>query len=323
MELDQRELIKLAYELILGRKPATEAVVDNLFREPFSLSQLSSDLLSHPELRRIFEIRKIFEFIYSNEAEEKVYRKHFDQTLQLPTEQERHIIELIAKFGDPYTLHHRHRFADQLRALVKVRSGILPDVTPLRVLDVGVMAISGMYGKIADGLELHTCDHPAREAQQAAISSTRKFYPVNLETEPLASKFPEIKGKFHLIFFCEVLEHIRVTPTEILLDLKELLAPNGLIYMSTPNGMRPGVFLDYFQGRSPVVHYSRQFKRQHDEGFVHVREHTIKELIEGLAAAGLKVRARAIKEYFQPESLWHTSFVSAGSVISVLAERAS
>jgi Methyltransferase domain len=169
---------------------------------------------------------------------------------------------------------------------------------------------------------LHTCDHPAREAEHMAFSPETKFYPVNLETEQLPVKFPELKGKFNLIFFCEVLEHLRVTPTEILTDLKELLSPNGLIYISTPNGMRPGVFLSYFQGRSPVVQYSRQFKRRHDEGFVHVREHTIRELIEGLNAAGLKVRARAFKEYFQPEALWHTRFVSAGSIISVLAERA-
>ncbi len=137
----------------------------------------------------------------------------------------------------------------------------------------------------------------------------------------LSTKYPDLRGTIHLIIFCEVLEHLKVTPFEILQDFRELLAPNGLIYLSTPNGMRAGVFLDYFQGRSPVVKYARKFKHRHDEGYVHVREHTVKELLEAINDAGLAVKVRAIKEYFQPEALFHTRFVSAGSIVSILLER--
>jgi hypothetical protein len=57
-------------------------------------------------------------------------------------------------------------------------------------------------------------------------------YPPHLETEIIGTKFPDARSKFHAIMFCEVLEHLKVAPKEILADLKQLLAPGGMIYLT-------------------------------------------------------------------------------------------
>src|ERR1019366_7324430 len=113
-------------------------------------------------------------------------------------------------------------------------------------------SVSAMYADGIEGLRLYTTDHPRRSGENANFGS-RDFYPADLETEELSVRYPELIGKFHVIIFCEVLEHLKLSPNEILRDFKRLLAPGGMIYLTTPNGMASGVFLGYFEGRSPVV----------------------------------------------------------------------
>ena len=81
-----------------------------------------------------------------------------------------------------------------------------------------------------------------------------------------------------------------------------------------------GAFLAYFEGLSPVIKYSRANRASHLENYIHVREHTMKEMVAEFAAAGLRIRYRAIKEYFEPDSLWPTAFVGAGSLLCYIAE---
>jgi len=155
-----------------------------------------------------------------------------------------------------------------------------------------------------------------------AAFGSPNFYPADLETEELSIKYPELIGKFQIIFFCEVLEHLKLAPNEILRDFKRLLAPGGTIYLTTPNGMSAGVFLAYFEAKSPVVQYSRSNRAAHLDNFVHVREHTMRELVSEFENAGLRIRHRAIKEYFDPNSLWATAFIGARSLLTYIAESA-
>jgi SAM-dependent methyltransferase len=181
------------------------------------------------------------------------------------------------------------------------------------------MSVSGMYADGIEGVRLHTTDHPRRGGENASFGS-RDFYPADLETEELGVRYPELIGKFHVIIFCEVLEHLKVAPSEILRDFKRLLAPGGMIYLTTPNGMGYGVFLAYFEGRSPVTRYSRADSASHLENSVHVREHTMNELVSEFETAGLRIRYRAIKEYYHPDALWTTAFIGAGSLLCYIAE---
>jgi len=283
---------------------------------------LRSRLLLHFDSRRQNEMLRVMDFLYRpREAEELRHEQAMDAFLNLGPLVESRIQATISKQTDEYTRFHHRRFFDQVRALGAIRTKIFGHLKEINVLDVGVMSVSRMYADGIDGLQLHTTDHPRRSSENGTFGSPN-FYPADLETEELSIKYPELIGKFQIIFFCEVLEHLKLAPNEILRDFKRLLAPGGTIYLTTPNGMSAGVFLAYFEAKSPVVQYSRSNRAAHLDNFVHVREHTMRELVSEFENAGLRIRHRAIKEYFDPNSLWATAFIGARSLLTYIAESA-
>ena len=239
-----------------------------------------------------------------------------DAFLDVGTTADAHIWSVLDKREDNYTKFHRLRFFDQLRALTAIRTKVFGQLPAINVLDVGVMAVSTMYGEAVPGVNLHTCDHP-RRVNNNASHGFADFYPIDLETEDLGAKHPELRGKFHVILFCEVLEHLKMGPKEIMRDFKRLLAPGGMIYLTTPNAMAYTTFLAYFEGRSPVTRFSRQNRQAHLENIVHVREYTVRELAAEVETAGLTIKHRAIKEFFHPDVLWASAFISGRSLITV------
>ena len=314
-----KDVISLAHQLILGYQPAAE-VIESLAAEVSSLEQLRSRLMLHFDTRRQMEMLKVMDFLYRyQEPEEFRHEVEMDSFLDLGAMAERRIRDAINKKTDEYTTFHQRRFFDQVRALGAIRTKVFGHLSEINVLDVGVMSVSGMYADGIEGLRLHTTDHPRRAAENADFGS-RYFYPADLETEDLGERYPELIGKFQVIMFCEVLEHLKLSPHEILRDFRRLLAPGGMIYLTTPNGMGYGVFLAYFSGLSPVVQYSRIHRAGHLENFVHVREHTMKELVAEFETAGLRIRHRSIKEYFHPDALWATAFIGARSLLCYIAE---
>jgi len=262
---------------------------------------------------------RFMEFLYRNQEEvENNYDKEMDSFLLLDPATEARIRAAIARQDDDYTKFHQSRFFDQVRALGAIRTKVFGHLDQINVLDVGVMSVSRMYADGIDGLRLHTTDHPRRAAENMDFGSL-DFYPADLEIEELSVRYPELIGKFHVIVFCEVLEHLKLSPDEILRDFRKLLAPGGMIYLTTPNGMGYGTFLAYFESLSPVAGFSRVNKASHLENFIHVREYTAKEMATGFESAGMHIRYRAIKEYFNPDALWTTAFVGARSQLTYIA----
>ncbi|WP_165393263.1 class I SAM-dependent methyltransferase [Rivibacter subsaxonicus] len=54
---------------------------------------------------------------------------------------------------------------------------------------------------------------------------------------------PGLEGQFDLIVFTEILEHITFNPVRFWARVYELLKPGGVIYLSTPNALRPAAFV--------------------------------------------------------------------------------
>ncbi len=230
-----KDVVSLAHRLILGYDPAAD-VVEKLAAEMSSLEQLRSHLMLHFDTRRQMEMLKVMGFLYrSREAEELYYEQEMDSFLALGAAVETRIRSAINKQTDEYTRFHHRRFFDQVRVLGAIRTKIFGHLNEINVLDIGVMSVSAMYADGIEGLRLYTTDHPRRSGENANFGS-RDFYPADLETEELSVRYPELIGKFHVIIFCEVLEHLKLSPNEILRDFKRLLAPGGMIYLTTPNG---------------------------------------------------------------------------------------
>jgi 2-polyprenyl-3-methyl-5-hydroxy-6-metoxy-1,4-benzoquinol methylase len=315
-----RETVQLAYRLILGYEITDENVIDGIIADTRSITHLRSRLMTHFDARRQADIMRTMEALYrGTEDRERAFDIAMEKFLSLDAAQEQRIQAILARQTDNYSTFHKRRFFDQLRLLAAVRSKKFADLDVIDVLDVGVMAVSGQYAEAVNGLRLHTCDHPRRSIQNDQFGSSN-FYPADLEVDILPQLHPNLIGKFHVILFCEVLEHLRLSPREILADFKQLLAPGGIIYLTTPNGLEYGKILAYFQGVSPVAKYSRNNQRAHLENFIHVREYTIKELVIEAEAAGLKVAQRSIREYFHPEAIWPVMFMNGRSLLTMILE---
>ncbi len=301
------EQVVTAFRMVLRRVPASERV---------------AFIVAENNKKRRARMMDVMSFVYGSFEEKNLTNdRQMDAWLDVGEDMHDHIQGVVSTRDDEYTKFHHARFYDQCRALVAIRKKHFPTLPKINVLDIGVMTVSLMYQEAVEGLELFTCDHP-RRVEFIKNFASPNFYPVDLENEDIGERHPEMIGKFHAILFCEVLEHLRVNPSEILSDFRRILAPGGLIYLTTPNGIGYGAMLAIFERKSPAAVYSRKNAERERGGHIHVREHSERELLEWITEAGLKVRHRAIKEYYHPDSIWPKTFVGARSVLTFVLEAA-
>lgn len=87
---------------------------------------------------------------------------------------------------------------------------------------------------------LSVYDSKVESGQQ--IISSEKFgeeYTFDYQTLNVElSTYPYEEGSFDIVFFCEVLEHIVVDPLAIFEKLYRIIAPGGLLILTTPNAVR-------------------------------------------------------------------------------------
>jgi 2-polyprenyl-3-methyl-5-hydroxy-6-metoxy-1,4-benzoquinol methylase len=301
------EQVVTAFRMVLRRVPAPER---------------AALIAAENATKRRARMMDVMSFVYGPFEEQNLANdRQMDAWLNVGEDMHRRIQDVVSTRDDDYSKFHRARFYDQLRALAAMRIKHFPTLPKINVLDIGVMTVSLMYQESVDGLELFTCDHP-RRVEFIKNFGSANFYPVDLENEDIGERHPKMIGKFHAILFCEVLEHLRVKPSEILSDFRRILAPGGLIYLTTPNGIGYGAMLAIFERKSPSAVYSRKNAERERGGHIHVREHSERELLEWITEAGLKVRHRGIKEYYHPDNIWPTTFVGARSVLTFVLEAA-
>lgn len=115
-----------------------------------------------------------------------------------------------------------------------------------RVLDVGCS--TGRFGEAL--VHLKGCNVTGIDIDQADIkeAATRITKALVLDINDTAT-YPRL-GKFDVIIFADVLEHL-VDPRTTLLSAKKLLTPKGRIIFSIPNMAHSSVRLDLLQGNFP------------------------------------------------------------------------
>jgi 2-polyprenyl-3-methyl-5-hydroxy-6-metoxy-1,4-benzoquinol methylase len=94
-----------------------------------------------------------------------------------------------------------------------------------------------------------------------------------------------------VVVCCEVIEHVMVSPVEMLTDLVALLRPGGVIVLTTPNFLAMSSLRVMQAGRNPGTMFNRAVGNE--DAHYHVREYTMSELIEACAAAGADVQLAA------------------------------
>lgn len=123
----------------------------------------------------------------------------------------------------------------------------------------------------------------SRKAIKASKESAKNIGLKNVDFE--TCEFPrEIpKGKYDLVFFSEVVEHL--PDDELALrKIHKLLNPGGILYLSTPSKNAPLYRLGY--------------AKKFDKEVGHLRRYTVQELIEKLKRNGFNT-----KEVYKKESI--------------------
>ncbi len=139
---------------------------------------------------------------------------------------------------DEYGKTHKDRFWELLNAVAL----LIENKPEAMLLEFGASEFSALYKKFFPGIRLHLSDRPtsadyigftARVCHD--ISGCSAFYPIDLEDAGFVEQFPELSGRYDLIIFTEVLEHLVINPVELLQRLLALLRPGGHLYLTTPN----------------------------------------------------------------------------------------
>lgn len=156
--------------------------------------------------------------------------------------------------------------------------------------DVRVDAVSLHGSRMVLGAEGIVTQAPFPKAE-AEVTITE----VDVETRPLP--FPD--GVFDLVTCFECLEHLRSTPKPMLDEIVRVMAPDGLLLLTTPNIVGTRAMVRLLAGKHPQE--NPRYHRDAKFGIVHPREYTLRELLALLDSRGLSA-ARAQSLYFRRRS---------------------
>lgn len=185
-----------------------------------------------------------------------------------------------------YLSNHRERFATEIDLVTEV----VPEGA--RVLDVGAAPFVPTAALAALGYDVRAVDiHPERFAGLIGDLGL-EVLACDIEREPL----PLEDGSVDAVLFNELFEHLRIDPIFTLGEVLRVLAPGGVLLMSTPNlrsfrGIRNLVFRN--QGHAVSGGIYPQYEKLRTLGHMgHVREYTTAETVSFLRRIG-----------FEPETL--------------------
>lgn len=178
-----------------------------------------------------------------------------------------------------YLSMHEARFADILR-LCRMHA---PDPSG-RVLDIGrselTAYLTSFYGDVYTlGLDPRADDGGHRELKAMDAVPHITF---DLLRSDRVSEWPDC-GRFDLIVFSEVVEHLSVAPEYTFELLRGLLAERGVLICTTPNAVDIAKRLRMIAGHNP---YERLRLYALNPG--HIREYTKQELLAIAGSAGLR-----------------------------------
>jgi SAM-dependent methyltransferase len=192
-----------------------------------------------------------------------------------------------------YATGHRRRFHELFLAVrMLTESSAAP-----RILEFGPSLFSTLYESLCPGCRLVFADRPTRSPDESfepilrpLMSSPIEFVEVDLlgDLDAAASLLDRF-GRFDLVVFTEVLEHLARHPAEVLAFLVDRLTPAGVLYLTTPNALGRSKLRTIRRGRNPQQMYPR--RGDNVDAHHHVREYSMVELIEALQEAGGRVRA--------------------------------
>jgi hypothetical protein len=215
-----------------------------------------------------------------------------------------------------YFIEHSRRFYEMVSTIAFLVKQL--DGQPINVLDFGTSHTANMVSKALDNrCALYDCDI---EHSKTLPPFIKKQFVLNLERDNLRNHI--LDTKMDIIIFCEVIEHLRVNPSNLFRFLKNNLAPGGYLFITTPNFFR-SQNVSHFKARLPMQPYVPESMSYNQLHGYHVREYCANELMEFGTVSGLQLYAFwfsdcwdavSASETMPPEELGNLCFVFKNSL---------
>lgn len=209
-------------------------------------------------------------------------------------------IELDKDKEIEYMRKSRYRFQ-------KIYSAIPRSSESLRVLDIGTTPFTFFIKKTLPHYEVATIDRTNLMEDNCQTWGIQ-FKSCDLDKPSI----PFEDGYFDVIIFTEVLEHIFAPPTQILRELRRILADGGKLIISVPNIANLRNRIKFLFGKSPLAHPDDQLKSNWVHGHGHIREYTQQEIISLLNACDFTIDKT---EFLLPPVPWDCIHPSHAGII--------
>lgn len=123
------------------------------------------------------------------------------------------------------------------------------------------------------------------------------------------SDYPELE-QHDVVVCCEVIEHLYVAPVPVLRFLASGLREDGRLILQTPNATALPKRLRMLFGRNPYDPI-----RDDPANPGHFHEHSVRELLAAVEAAGLEVTRWLTQNYFNHGSRKNAAYRAVGAVL--------
>jgi 2-polyprenyl-3-methyl-5-hydroxy-6-metoxy-1,4-benzoquinol methylase len=160
----------------------------------------------------------------------------------------------------------------------------------VRILDVGPSPLTQQLSREL-GLPVESLGLESTEVDGGP--SRPRHHSFDLNDAQYRERWRTNFGPYDVIVFAEVIEHLYTAPELVLLYLKQLLVPGGVLLLQTPNAVSLRKRLKLALGLNP---FERIRPDRSNPG--HFREYTLAELCEILTGAGFTVEKSWMKYYF-------------------------
>jgi len=189
----------------------------------------------------------------------------------------------LSGWFENYFREHRSRLAGDLRLIGRhVEPGA-------RVLDCGAVPLLTTAALAESGYRVRGVDLAPERFAAAIADLGLEVERCDVETEPL----PFADEAFDAVVFNELFEHLRINPIVTLREVHRVLAPGGVLLLSTPNlrslrGVRNLIVRNQGQAASAGIY--EQYEKLETLGHMgHVREYTTREVASFLTRIGFRV----------------------------------
>jgi SAM-dependent methyltransferase len=172
-----------------------------------------------------------------------------------------------------------------------------------RILECGAVPLLLTAALSGAGRDLYSVDVDPSRFGSAVAAGGLRVERVDIEREPL----PFDDASFDLALFNELFEHLRVNPIFTLSEVRRVLRPHGVLFVSTPNLRSLAGLLNFVRGRaySCAGDVFEEYQKLDTLGHMgHVREYTTREVVDFLERLGFRTEEVIYRGRFASRLGW-------------------